>query len=139
MANQVYPKALDKFLTGDIDYVNDRIICLLIALDLYTPDFNNDEFLSSIPEDAVLSTELLTGKETSGTGVADADDITFTSVPTNGNGYDVKALVMVKDTGLRTTSPLMLFYDTSPDLPVTPTGDDINVTWSDDSNKIFKL
>lgn len=139
--NQKYPKGLDKFLTADIDYINDRILCLLVTLELYTPDFDNDEFLSSIPEEAILSQEVLTGKETSGTGVADADDITFSSVPAG--DYDVDALIMIKDTSIRDSSALFLYYDdtgTEPNqFPITPTGDDINISWPDDDNKIFKL
>ena len=135
--NRIYPKGLDKFLTGDIDYINDRIICLLVSLQEYTPDFDNDEFLSVVSDDAIIATTVLSGKTTSGTGIGDADDTTFSSVPVNDNEAD--ALIMVKDTGIKDSSPLFLYYDTAAELPVTPNGDDVNISWPDDVNKLFKL
>lgn len=73
--------------------------------------------------------------KTTAAGVADADDITFTSV----SGATVEALVIYQDTGTGTTSRLIAYIDTATGLPATPTGGDISVTWDSGSNKIFKL
>ena len=68
-------------------------------------------------------------------GVADAADITFTTV----TGDESEALVIYKHTGTDGTSNLIAYIDTATGLPVTPGGGDITVTWDDGANKIFKL
>ena len=75
-----------------------------------------------------------TGKATTG-GAADANDVTFTSV----TGASIDAIVLYKDTGTDSTSPLIAFIDTATGLPITPNGGDIIVTWDNGANKIFKL
>lgn len=69
-------------------------------------------------------------------GVFDAADVTYTAV----TGPQVVALVLYKDTGVATTSPLIAFLDSvSVGLPVTPNGGDITVTWDNGANKIFRI
>ena len=68
-------------------------------------------------------------------GAADANDVTFTSV----TGASIEAIVLYKDTGTDSTSPLIAFIDTATGLPITPNGGDIIVTWDNGANKIFKL
>lgn len=134
--NTLYGKGRDKFLTADIDYINHRIMVSLISLSFYTPDFDVDEFLSDIPEDAIIATEVLTGKVTNGLGTADADDMNFIAVTSE---HQIDAAVIWYDTGIKQTSPLIVYYDDSPDLPITPTEEDIAISWPDDANKIFTL
>ena len=59
----------------------------------------------------------------------------FTSV----TGASIEAIVLYKDTGTDSTSPLIAFIDTATGLPITPNGGDIIVTWDNGANKIFKL
>jgi len=61
--------------------------------------------------------------------------MTFTSV----TGASIEAIVLYKDTGTDSTSPLIAFIDTATGLPITPNGGDIIVTWDNGPNKIFKL
>ena len=42
-------------------------------------------------------------------------------------------------TGVETTARLIWFDDASTGLPITPNGEDINVTWDAGANKIFAL
>ena len=54
-------------------------------------------------------------------------------------GDPSEALVIYKDTGTESTSPLIMYIDTATGLPVTPNGGDITVTWDNGTNKIFKV
>lgn|SRR5690606_30799158 len=134
MASGLYDKAREKFLTGDIDWLNDTIMVTLVDGDDYTPDLANHEFFSSVPSAARLATETLVGK-TATNGVADADDTTFTSV----SGDQFELIIIWKDTGVESTSPLIAMIDTATGLPFTPTGSDILIAWDNGPDKIFKL
>jgi hypothetical protein len=68
--------------------------------------------------------------------VCDGGDITFTTVPTGG---PYEYLVIFKDAGTDTESPLIAYIDSATGLPVTANGGDINVAWDNGANKIFKL
>lgn len=135
MANRLYDKARQKFLDADIDWSAHDIKGVLVDLALYTPDFAADEFLSAIAAGARVATSAnLTGK-TSTAGVADADDVTFSTV----SGATVEVLVLYRDTGVAATSPIIAYIDTATGLPVTPSGGDVIVQFDGGANKIFKL
>ena len=136
MANALYDKGREKFLTGAISWSADTIKAVLVDAADYTVNLSTHEFLSDVPSGARVAT-LASGlaSKTTTAGVADAADITFTSV----TGDPSEALVLYKDTGSAATSPLIAYIDTATGLPVTPNGGDISVTWDNGSNKIFKL
>lgn len=134
MANALYDKGRNKFLTGTIDWVNDDIRVVLVDTATYTVDLNLDEFLSAIPAVERVAEVQLTGK-TAVDGVADANDVTFAAV----SGDQAEALVLYKFVTADTDSPLIAYIDTATGLPVTPNTGDIIIQWSDGANKIFKL
>jgi len=81
------------------------------------------------------STDTLTNKTVTN-GVFDADDVTFSSV----TGSAVSQIVIYKDTGTASNSPLIAYFDSpTSGLPITPNGGNITIAWSNDSSKIFKL
>lgn len=132
MANTLYDTGRKAFLDGDIDWLNDTIKVALVDTGTYTfsqaHDYYNDV-------SGVVGTPQTLGTKTSTAGVADAADVTFTAV----SGSSVEALIIYKDTGVSSTSPLIAYIDTATGLPVTPTGADITITWDSGSSKIFKL
>jgi hypothetical protein len=137
MANAVYDKAREAFLNADIDWAADNIkVCLVRS---YTPNSSTHDFLDDVTGGGggtiVATSSNLAGK-TSTNGVADADDVTFTSVAA---GAACAHLVIYKDTGSAATSNLIAVIDTATGLPVTPNGGNIGVSWDSGSNKIFKL
>lgn len=134
MANALYGLGRNKFLTGDIDWVSDTIKLYLIDTNDYSVSIDTDEYQDDIGASAKVATATLSGKSAA-LGVADATDTTFTSV----SGDVSEALVIWKDTGTPSTSPLIAYLDTGTGLPVTPNGGDISVTWDSGANKIFKL
>ena len=135
MANALYDKARERFLTGQFNWGTDSIKSVLVDTGAYTVSLTSHEFLSDISSSARVSTSgAFTGKTTTG-GAADANDITFSSV----SGASIEAIVIYADTGTEATSPLIAFIDTATGLPITPNGGDIIVTWDNGANKIFKL
>lgn len=135
MANALYTKGREKFLTGAISFSSDNIKILLIDAGSYTPNLSTDEFLSDIAGGARVATSGNLASKTTTGGTADAADVTFTAVSGNQCSY----IGMYKDTGSAATSPLILLIDTATNLPVTPNGGDITVQWDNGSNKIFTL
>jgi hypothetical protein len=135
MANAMYAKGLEAFLTGQINWENDAIKAVLIDFNLYTPNLNTHQFLSDIPSGArVAISPALTAKSALN-GVADAADITFPTV----SGAQSEAVALFKDTGSDVTSRLICLIDTATGLPVTPGGGDISLVWDNGINKIFRL
>jgi len=134
MANALYDSGRNAFLKGEIDWENDTIMVALIDTDDYTFSASH-EFLDDVGGSAIVATAALSGM-TAVAGVADANNVTFTSV----SGDQSEAVIIYKDTSDPETSPLIAYIDTAASgLPVSPNGGDITVQWSDGSNKIFKL
>lgn len=135
MANALYDKGRQKFLEGGIAYLTDNIKAVLVDAADYTVNLASHEFLSDIPAIARVSTSGNLTTKTSTAGVADADDVTLTSV----TGDPSEVVVLYKDTGTATTSALIAYIDTATGLAVTPGGGNINIAWDNGANKIFKL
>ena len=135
MTNALYGKARQAFLDGDLDWSAATIKAVLVDLADYTPVIDTHEFLSDIPSGARVATSAAFTGKTSTLGVADAADISFATVV----GDQSEALVIYADTGVVGTSRLIAFIDTATGLPVTPNGGNVNVTWDNGANRIFKL
>ena len=137
MASGIYDAARESFLKGEIDWATDDIKCVLVDAGDYTADLNSDQFLDDIAAGGRVATSAVFSAKSTTAGVADAADITFSSV----TGDQCEALVIYQDTGTETTSRLiaLLEDDKVTGLPVTPNGGDITVTWDSGANKIFKL
>ena len=138
MANALYTNAKSLFLQGGINWLTDTIRATLVKVS-YMPDLNAHIYLSDvtgiIPGAANQYKIALTTKTVTG-GAADADNITF---PYVASGYNVKYVLIYKDTGDPTTSPLIALIDTGAGLPLISTGGNIPITWDNGSNKIFSL
>lgn len=135
MANAIYGLGRAAFLGADIDWLADDIRIILIDTADYTVNLATDDFLNDVPAAARVATSGALGSKTSTAGVADAADVTFTSV----TGDVSEAIVIYKHTGVEATSQLIAYIDTATGLPVTPNGGNINVLWDGGANKIFKL
>lgn len=133
MANALYDKGREKFLTGAINASADTLKCALIK-DTYAPTLGSDEFFSTLSSHVIGTPQTLTSKTVTG-GVLDAADVTFSAVPTAA----VKYCAIYKDTGSAATSPLIALFDTAAGLPVSTNGGDIIIAWDNGANKIFKL
>lgn len=135
MSNQLYDKARERFLRGQINWVSDTIKAVLVDSGAYAINAASHEYFSSVPAGARISASVtLTGKADTA-GSADAADATFTAV----TGTSIEAIVIYKDTGDEATSPLIAYIDTGTGLPITPNGGDIIVNWDNGTNKIFRV
>ncbi|WP_431106611.1 hypothetical protein [Variovorax paradoxus] len=135
MANTLYDAARQRFLEGQFNWLTDTIKIILVDTGAYTPQTAIHQYLSDIPTSARIAGPVtLTAKTTTG-GAADGADVTFTAV----SGASIEAIVIYRDTGTESTSPLIAFIDTATGLPITPNGGDIIVTWDNGTNKIFKV
>lgn len=131
MANAIYPKAKEAYSFPGI--TSDTVKVALVDTGTYTYA-STDQFLSDLS--GVVGTAQTLGSKTFTNGVFDAADVTFTGV----SGSSAEALVIYNDTGTAATSNLIAYLDTGyTNLPVTPNGGDITVTWDSGSNKIFAL
>ncbi len=133
MANAIYPKAKEAFLSGAINMTSDTIKIALVDTGTYTYNASHEHYddLSG-----VLGTPVALGSKTVTSGVFDAADATFT---TPSAGTSIEALVIYKDTGTASTSDLIAYIDTATGLPFTSNGADVDIIFDSGSNKIFAL
>jgi hypothetical protein len=135
MANALFGLGREGFLGGDLDWPGDDIRVILTDDADYSVDIDVDNALDDIaaPARVAVSSALQNASKT--LGVADADDITWSSV----TGDESEEVVGYQHTGTESTSLLIFYIDTASGLPVTPNGGDIEVQWDAGANKIFKL
>lgn len=134
MANALYAKGKEKILSGSINLPSDTIKASLLSSS-YTANLSTDEFWSTISGNLLNTSQTLASKTVTA-GVFDAADVTFTAVTA---GSTVKAVVIWKDTGTASTSPLLVYIDTITGFPLATNGGDITITWDNGSYKIFSL
>lgn len=135
MANALYTKYKESMLSlnPSVDLDTDTIKVALVASG-YTANMSADQYWNSASANVVGTPGTLASK-TITNGIFDAADLTFTAV----SGAQVTQIVIFKDTGTPSTSPLIARIDTATGLPVTPNGGDITITWDSGANKIFAL
>jgi hypothetical protein len=134
MANVLYASFKQLLLGGDIDLENHDIKVVLVDTADYTYSAAHD-FLDDVPAGARVATSSNLGSKTITSGVFDAADVTFSTV----TGDQSEALIIYRDTGVASTSPLIAYIDTATGLPVTPNGGNITVSWDSGASKIFAL
>ena len=148
MSNALYDFGRNEFLLGHISWDTDnfRLIMFDGNTSSYLHDTNQatDENLDDITSagrvadnGANMASKTPDGT-TSTAGVADAADVTFSSV-SQANSQKGDEISIYKYTGTESSSRLLVNIDTATGLPVTPNGGDITVQWDSGSNKIFKL
>lgn len=121
-----YTKGRNSFGTGDIDWINDPILAILIDSSLYTPDYDNDVFISDIPTTSRVASSRLNGK-TMVDRIARALDHTF---PLLDSLQTVNAVVLAKDTSDINSSPVFLLINQGVGFPYTDPGVDCILRWN---------
>jgi hypothetical protein len=136
MPNFRYPYGNQKILEGEIPWLTAPICAVLVGTQNYQPDTIH-QTLADVPENAIVAISgTLEGRSTT-LGVADADDVTWGTVPAGDSRAD--AVVLVNYTGTRSSSVLIAYFGTVVGVPVYPDGSDITVHWDNGANKIFVL
>lgn len=124
MANAIYPISKNLFWNAGINFSSDTIKAALLDTGTYTYSAAHD-FFNDVT--GVVGTPGALASKTFTLGVFDAADLTFTAV----SGASCEAILIYKDTGTSSTSPLIAFIDTGvTGLPVTPNGSNITIQWN---------
>lgn len=141
MANQLFDPGRDGFLRGSyswlagtwVPYIFGSFNAGLLATGLKVSDFGSGVFISR----GTYLTSL-----TATTGVADAADTTIGAVGSAGAATAVAIVLVLEASQAAPASNcdwVVGYIDTASVLPFLPNGGDINVTWANTTNKIFKL
>ena len=135
MTNQLYPKAKEDFLAGNLNMSSNTITVAVVDTDVYTFSSAHED-RADVPNSAVVAEANLASK-TITSGVFDADDVTFSTV----TGANCEALLLYHTDvqGGNTTSRLIAYIDTATGLPILPNGGDITVRFASGASKIFAL
>lgn len=134
MADSWYTLGKQNLLDGNVDMNDDNLKTVLLDEADYTINLTTDNDLADIPSAARVATSSnMTTTVTN--GVFDAQDITYSSV----SGDQSESLTIYKDSGVESTSFLLINIDAATGLPVTPNSGDITVTWDSGANKIFSF
>jgi hypothetical protein len=133
MANSLYSKGREAFLEGTIAGLTDTIRLSLFT-NTYSPNLSTDQFYSTpLAATSATAGPITLTSVTGSAGTLSAANVVFTSV----SGSTSQYLILYKDTGTTTTSPLIGLIDTATGLPVTPNGGNITVAWA--SGQVFTL
>lgn len=125
MPTGMYTASFGSFMGGDLDFVNDKVSALLIDVAQYAVDLENDATIDDIPEAAVISETLLTGKFIDGLSLY-ADDAVFQNVVAE--DMPTVAVVVFFDAETTSGSKLFTYYDS--DVSFSFEGDDVIISWS---------
>jgi len=137
--------AKQQYLTGSIDWGNDTIRVALVADSIaFSLDIDADEFVSDVLNgtDAeefdtaggtgysrvTVANATTSQDNTDDEGVADGDDVTFSSL----DGATIQGVLVYKEVTDDTDSPILYYLDDSDvsDLPKNTNGGDITVQWA---------
>lgn len=133
--DHLYPSAKQAFLSGQLNWLTDPIVAVLVGTQYYTYSDAHATLLDLPLQARIAVTTGTLANRTAALGVADADDASFGSVIGNmGN-----AIMLCTDTGSDSTSLLIAYLDAGAGVPVNPDGSIINVAWSNGDTKIFAL
>jgi hypothetical protein len=136
MTNFLYDSAREKFLSGELSWLNDDIRVAILVDNVYSGnDFSRENHitLSDIPSSAIYKTSTpLTNKRAS-KGIADAAPVVFRAVPA---GVTITSVIIYKKGSSATSSPLIAHIDVQLE---TIGLDDVSIQWNTTNNKIFKL
>jgi len=124
MANALYNNWKEALMDGSANAdLSGNIKAVLVDTDDYTFAQTHD-FLDDVPAGARVATSGNMASKTFTDGTFDVADFSFTSV----TGDQSEALIFYVDTGSAATSRLIAYYDTATGLPITPDGNNIDVT-----------
>lgn len=136
MANFVYSKAKQSLLKGEINTNSSNYRVAFLNKNNYTPNALTDQYLSQIPENAIVGTSNNLSNITNINGVLDASDI---DISHDGTAFDSLVFYQV---GSSNANSILLFYlDNSSGLPFEGSNSPLSITihWSDSDTKILAL
>lgn len=142
MASSLFNPGREGFLNGEIDW--DTAVVKAALVRGYTFDASH-KFVSDVTGagGTLVATSAALASKTVTDGVADAADVTFSSVAA---GAAIPAIVLFQSSAVTggadvaaTAQRLIAYIDTATGLPVTPNGQNIQLAFDNGSSRIFKL
>lgn len=128
MPNTTYPRGAEKILKGQITIATGVKAALMANTYTYSAAH---EFLSDLTgrvgTDQALANVVVAG------GAVDADDLDFGTIAA---GSTCNAIVLYKDTGNASTSPLIAYFDMT---SIVTNGGGVTVPWDNGPKKIFRI
>ncbi len=126
MANAVYPKWKEGLIQASANTaLTGTVKAALVDTGTYT--YSSAHQFWSSASSAVVGTPQTIGTKTYTNGLFDGADVTYTAL----TGATAEAIIIYIDTGSAATSPLVAYFDTGvTNLPVTPNGGDVTITWN---------
>ncbi len=137
MANTLFDKGRESFAGQNpaLDWDTDNIKVMLVK-STYTLSQAHQYVSDLTPGTNDNGRSANLGTKTVTSGVCDAADTSLVATA----AAACNALVILKDSGLDSTSPLIGYIDTATGLPFTPgAGQTVNIPWDNGTNRIFKL
>lgn len=136
MSNQLYPSFVDRCLTtpgGNL--LTGTVKAALVDTALYsfnaTHDFYNDVIAGVVGTPVTLSGKSVVNR------VFDAADISFVGLS---GAPSLEALILFLDVGGANSGwPLIAYIDTAAGLPVAGGASQVDVSWDNGVNKIFRM
>lgn len=144
MASSLFDPGREGFLSGEIVWkpAGSTIKAALVRGYTFNATHKWVSDLTGAGGTLVATSAALTSL-TNTNGVADAADISFTSVAA---GAAIPALVIFQASAVgggadvaATSQRVIAWIDTATGLPLTPNGQNVNVTFDNGANRIFKL
>jgi hypothetical protein len=133
VANALYDKGREGFLSGAIDWDTDDIRIALVSAG-YTPNLATHDMVDDLGANIVARSTAI-ASPTVTDGVAGHAAKTLTAV----SGAQVTRIAYYKYNAADASARLICLIDTATGLPVTPNGGDITITPDTGANKLFKL
>lgn len=142
MANTLFDPGREGFLVAEIDWDTASIKAALVRGYSFSAAHKFVSDVTGAGGTLVATSAAFSGK-TATSGVADANDVTYSAV---GAGAAITSIVIFQSSAVTggadvaaNAQRLIGFIDTATGLPVTPNGGDITVTWDNGASRIFKL
>ncbi len=137
MANAMYTLARKAFADGGVAWLTDDIRCVSIDEDDDAVVLATDNFLDDILAGAREFESGNFASKDSTAGTCDAADLAPAFTGAAGDVFE--SITIFHETGVESTSTLLVNIDTATGLPLTPDGGNIDITWSGAADKIFTL
>ena len=139
MANSVNDFFVEAALESIWNNVGGTVTCTLLT-SAYTYDPAAHDFYDDVTPAARVAAQAMTNPvatiTATGTVALDADDVTFVAVPA---GSTVTQIVIWDNTGVESTSRILIHADTITNFPFLTSGGDVTVTFSSGVNRIAAL
>lgn len=143
MASALFDTGREGFLKGEIRWDGTAVIkAALVRGYTFTA---SHKFVSDVTSagGTLAAVSAALNSQTATNGVADAGDVTFTSVASNATNHYLllfQASAVTGGADVATSAQRLIAYiDTGTNLPVVPNGGDITISWDNGGNRIFKL